>query len=52
MHMGKFQLVSNYTPKGDQPKAIEQLVTGLKENKKYQVLLGATGTGKTLLWLM
>ena len=47
MHMGKFQLVSNYTPKGDQPKAIEQLVTGLKENKKYQVLLGATGTGKT-----
>lgn len=47
MHMGKFKLVSNYTPKGDQPKAIEQLVLGLKENKKYQVLLGATGTGKT-----
>ncbi|MGI6582135.1 MAG: excinuclease ABC subunit UvrB [Erysipelotrichaceae bacterium] len=45
--MGKFKLVSNYTPKGDQPKAIEQLVLGLKENKKYQVLLGATGTGKT-----
>jgi excinuclease ABC subunit B len=47
MHMGKFQLVSSYIPKGDQPKAIEQLVLGLKENKKYQVLLGATGTGKT-----
>ncbi len=47
MHMGKFQLVSSYSPKGDQPEAIKQLVSGLKENKKYQVLLGATGTGKT-----
>ena len=45
--MEKFELVSNYTPKGDQPQAIEQLVAGLKQNKKYQVLLGATGTGKT-----
>ncbi|MBQ4253200.1 MAG: excinuclease ABC subunit UvrB [Erysipelotrichaceae bacterium] len=43
----KFQLVSNFTPKGDQPQAIDKLVEGLKENKKYQVLLGATGTGKT-----
>ncbi len=45
--MSEFQLVSEYTPKGDQPLAIEQLVEGLKANKKYQVLLGATGTGKT-----
>ncbi|MBR0136963.1 MAG: excinuclease ABC subunit UvrB, partial [Erysipelotrichaceae bacterium] len=43
----KFELVSNFTPKGDQPQAIDKLVEGLKENKKYQVLLGATGTGKT-----
>ncbi len=43
----KFQLVSDYKPSGDQPKAIKELVSGLEENKKYQVLLGATGTGKT-----
>ena len=42
-----FQLVSKYKPSGDQPKAIEELVKGIKENKKEQVLLGATGTGKT-----
>ena len=45
--MDKFVLHSEYKPTGDQPKAIEQLVNGLKANKKYQVLLGATGTGKT-----
>lgn len=43
----QFQLVSNYQPNGDQPEAIKQLVTGLKNNKKEQILLGATGTGKT-----
>lgn len=43
----KFKLVSPYSPTGDQPTAIESLVQGLKENKKFQVLLGATGTGKT-----
>lgn len=43
----KFELVSDYKPNGDQPKAIESLVNGIKENKKYQVLMGATGTGKT-----
>ena len=43
----KFELVSSYKPKGDQPSAIEKLVSGLKENKKWQVLKGATGTGKT-----
>ncbi len=42
-----FELVSNYKPTGDQPTAIKQLVDGLKEGKKFQVLLGATGTGKT-----
>ena len=46
-YMEKFELVSDYKPSGDQPKAIEALVKGLNEHKKYQVLLGATGTGKT-----
>ena len=43
-----FQLVSKFQPSGDQPEAIHQLVKGIKEGKKDQVLLGATGTGKTL----
>ncbi len=42
-----FELKSKYTPSGDQPQAIEELVNGLKKGEKYQVLLGATGTGKT-----
>ncbi|MCM1370464.1 MAG: excinuclease ABC subunit UvrB [Clostridium sp.] len=42
-----FKLVSKYKPSGDQPQAIEKLVEGIKEGKKHQVLLGATGTGKT-----
>ncbi|MEG0978139.1 MAG: excinuclease ABC subunit UvrB [Bacilli bacterium] len=42
-----FKLVSTYKPTGDQPKAIKELLAGLKANKKFQVLLGATGTGKT-----
>ncbi len=42
-----FKLTSNYSPAGDQPLAIEKLTTNLWENKKNQVLLGATGTGKT-----
>ena len=42
-----FELVSNYKPSGDQPEAIKELVEGLNEGKKEQVLLGATGTGKT-----
>ena len=45
--MEKFKLVSNYSPSGDQPEAIEELVKGIKDGKKEQVLLGATGTGKT-----
>ena len=42
-----FDLVSKYKPSGDQPSAIEKLVKGIKDGKKEQVLLGATGTGKT-----
>lgn len=45
--MNEFKLVSKYKPTGDQPEAIDKLVEGLNDNKKYQVLLGATGTGKT-----
>ena len=43
----KFRLVSEFSPKADQIKAIKQLVQGINDKKKYQVLLGATGTGKT-----
>jgi excinuclease ABC subunit B len=43
----QFELVSKYSPQGDQPEAIRQLVQGINENKRYQTLLGATGTGKT-----
>lgn len=42
-----FNLVSKYKPSGDQPEAIKELVNGIKNGKKHQVLLGATGTGKT-----
>lgn len=42
-----FELVSKYSPSGDQPEAIKSLVNGINSGKKEQVLLGATGTGKT-----
>ncbi|MBO4600689.1 MAG: excinuclease ABC subunit UvrB [Bacilli bacterium] len=42
-----FNLSSKYKPSGDQPEAIEKIVNGIKNGKKHQVLLGATGTGKT-----
>ncbi len=42
-----FQLVTNYKPRGDQPRAIEELVQGLGAGEKHQVLLGVTGSGKT-----
>lgn len=45
--MGKFKLTSPYKPAGDQPKAIESLVKGLKKGEKHQTLLGVTGSGKT-----
>ena len=43
----KFKVVSNFNPTGDQPQAVESLCDGLKNNFRAQVLLGATGTGKT-----
>jgi excinuclease ABC subunit B len=43
----QFELVSKYSPQGDQPEAIRQLIEGIRNNKHYQTLLGATGTGKT-----
>ena len=42
-----FDLVSDYKPTGDQPEAIEQLTKGVEDGDKAQILLGATGTGKT-----
>jgi len=42
-----YKLTSKYEPTGDQPQAIEQLVNGLNQNEKEQVLLGVTGSGKT-----
>ena len=42
-----FQLVSSYKPKGDQPRAIDELLEGLAAGEKHQVLLGVTGSGKT-----
>lgn len=42
-----FKLTSNYVPTGDQPKAIQQLLEGINDDEKYQVLLGVTGSGKT-----
>ncbi len=44
---GKFKLVSEYIPAGDQPGAIKALTSGIKQDNKHQVLLGATGSGKT-----
>jgi len=43
----KFELVSEYTPQGDQPQAIEKIVESIRSGRKHQTLLGATGTGKT-----
>ena len=45
--MTDFQITSNYTPSGDQPKAIDSIVSNLENNIKNQVLLGVTGSGKT-----
>ena len=42
-----FKIVSEYTPKGDQPQAIKELVAGVRDNERNQVLLGVTGSGKT-----
>ncbi len=45
--MDHFELVSQYQPTGDQPRAIEELVKGFKEGNQFQTLLGVTGSGKT-----
>ena len=45
--MSDFKLVSSFGPKGDQPKAIDSLISGLRDGKKHQTLLGVTGSGKT-----
>ncbi len=45
--MAEFQIVSDLKPTGDQPKAIEELVGGLQQGKRFQTLLGVTGSGKT-----
>jgi len=45
--MNRFELISEFEPKGDQPQAIDALVRGLKEGRRYQTLLGVTGSGKT-----
>ena len=42
-----FQVVSSFKPEGDQPQAIDQLVRGLNEGRKFQTLMGVTGSGKT-----
>ena len=43
----RFKLKSDFSPTGDQPEAITQLVNGIESNEKYQTLLGVTGSGKT-----
>ena len=52
--MERFKLVSKFKPCGDQPKAIEELTTGVLSDKKYQTLMGVTGSGKTfsLAWVI
>lgn len=47
MQESRFELVSKFSPQGDQPEAIKQLVAGIKNGAREQTLLGATGTGKT-----
>ena len=45
--LGRFRLVADFQPQGDQPRAIEELVEGLESGRRHQVLLGVTGSGKT-----
>ena len=45
--MDEFKLVSEYQPGGDQPRAIAELVEGVRRQDRHQVLLGVTGSGKT-----
>ena len=52
--MNKFKVISDFTPQGDQPKAIQNLKNGVKNNLDYQTLMGITGSGKsaTIAWLI
>ena len=43
----RFHIVTDFTPRGDQPRAIKQLAAGVKDGQPHQVLLGVTGSGKT-----
>ena len=45
--MGIFKLHSDYKPSGDQPEAIKKLIKGVEKGRRYQTLLGVTGSGKT-----
>ena len=45
--MGRFQVISPFKPQGDQPQAIDKLARGIEEGKKFQTLMGVTGSGKT-----
>jgi len=45
--MPEFQVISHYKPEGDQPQAIEKIVQGVQQGKKFQTLMGVTGSGKT-----
>src|SRR5689334_13192021 len=45
--MGKFEVISPFQPQGDQPQAIDKLVRGINEGRKFQTLMGVTGSGKT-----
>ena len=46
--MAEFKIVSSFTPKGDQPSAIDEITSSLNANEPYTTLLGITGSGKTL----
>ncbi len=48
--MGEFKLISDYRPGGDQPQAIDKIAANIVEGKRFQTLLGATGTGKSVAW--
>ena len=45
--MDHFELISEYSMMGDQPEAVDRLTEGLRKGKKYQTLMGVTGSGKT-----
>ena len=48
----RFEIISDYKPTGDQPKAIKKISENFKENHKFQTLLGVTGSGKTLVFTL